>query len=537
MVVRESVLPMYKDYFGLREEPFSIAPDPQFLYMSERHREALGHLIYGMKTNGGFVLLTGEVGTGKTTVCRCLLEQIPEESEIAYVVNPKLTVIELLETLCDELRIAYPAGNISNKLFIDAVNNFLLNAHSRGKKTVLIIDEAQNLSSDVLEQIRLLTNLETNKQKLLQVIMLGQPELKQMLELPELRQLSQRITARYHLEPLAQNEVESYVEHRLAVAGVERCLFPPATIHKLYQLSGGIPRLINLLCDRALLGAYVREKQEVNPNLLAEAAQEVYGKKVQRKNPGHLAWRFILPGLVCSVFLLLAINNWWMPQSIATPPVAAPPDEVKLERLEWNEQLPVTQSAALAYQALFELWSASYQPDQGRVFEQASRQGLSLRNKLGSLGLLRQLNRPAVLKLKSLEGVLFYATLTSLSDKTARLTVGKQQKTIPISALSAQWLGEFTLLWQAPPDYSRSLKPGDRGKLVHWLDQQMATLNGRSLNLAENFTYRGQLLEEVKQFQRQEGLEADGVVGTYTLIHLNSKISDQQPSLSDRNKG
>ncbi len=178
---------MYKEYFGLKEDPFSIAPDPQFLYMSDRHREALAHLIYGMKADSGFVLLTGEVGTGKTTVCRCLLGQIPENSEIAFILNPKLSVIELLATICDELEISYPAGHSSVKIFIDRINNYLLDAHGQGKQTVLIIDEAQNLSVDVLEQIRLLTNLETDKRKLLQVIMLGQPELNLMLERSELR--------------------------------------------------------------------------------------------------------------------------------------------------------------------------------------------------------------------------------------------------------------------------------------------------------------------------------------------------------------
>ena len=199
---------MYKEYFGLKEDPFSIAPDPQFLYMSGRHREALAHLIYGMKADSGFVLLTGEVGTGKTTVCRCLLGQIPDNSEIAFILNPKLSVVELLATICDELEIDYPANNQSVKVFIDRINLYLLKAHGEGKRTVLIIDEAQNLSIDVLEQIRLLTNLETDKRKLLQVVMLGQPELNYLLNKPELRQLSQRVTARYHLEPLSRDELE-----------------------------------------------------------------------------------------------------------------------------------------------------------------------------------------------------------------------------------------------------------------------------------------------------------------------------------------
>jgi general secretion pathway protein A len=244
---------MYKDYFGLKELPFSIAPDPRYLYMSEQHREALAHLVYGMNTDGGFVLLTGEVGTGKTTVCRCLLEQIPENIDVAFILNPKLSVHELLASICDELRIQYPQGNNSIKVFIDHINAYLLDAHARDRKTVLIIEEAQNLSTDVLEQIRLLTNLETNQQKLLHIIMLGQPELRDKLSRPELRQLSQRITARYHLGSLSRHEVYGYVSHRLSVAGGHRKLFPDSVIGTLHRLSNGIPRLINLICDRAML--------------------------------------------------------------------------------------------------------------------------------------------------------------------------------------------------------------------------------------------------------------------------------------------
>ena len=306
---------MYNDYFGLKEEPFSIAPDPQFLYMSTRHREALAHLIYGMKVDSGFVLLTGEVGTGKTTVCRCLLGQIPENSEVAFILNPKLSAIELLATICDELEISYPDNNSSGKIFIDLINAYLLDAHSHGKKTVLIIDEAQNLSVDVLEQIRLLTNLETDKRKLLQVIMLGQPELNRMLERPELRQLAQRVTARYHLEPLSENDIEGYLRHRLAVAGVERPLFPVKTVDKLYSLTAGVPRVINLLCDRALLGAYVKGENIVSPALLIEAANEVFGKKSPRGSEENNLWQWLLViflGLTLLfgiIFLVLMVNQ------------------------------------------------------------------------------------------------------------------------------------------------------------------------------------------------------------------------------------
>ena len=297
---------MYKEYFGLKEDPFSIAPDPQFLYMSDRHREALAHLIYGVKADSGFVLLTGEVGTGKTTVCRCLLGQLPENSEIAFILNPKLSVIELLATICDELEIFYPAGNSSVKVFIDLINIYLIDAHGQGKHTVLIIDEAQNLSVDVLEQIRLLTNLETDKRKLLQVIMLGQPELNWMLEQSELRQLAQRVTARYHLEPLSREEMEGYLSHRLAVAGVERPLFPAKTVNKLYGLTGGVPRVINLLCDRALLGAYVKGLNIVTPALLAEAAGEVFGNRRTAGSNGNILWQWLLIALL-SLMLVIGV--------------------------------------------------------------------------------------------------------------------------------------------------------------------------------------------------------------------------------------
>jgi general secretion pathway protein A len=270
---------MYKEFFGLKELPFSIAPDPRYFYMSSQHREALAHLVYGINSDGGFILLTGEVGTGKSTVCRCLLEQIPSNFAIALILNPQLTVIELLATMCDELRIEYPGGNSSIKVFIDCINTYLLDAHSRGRKTVVIIEEAQNLSTEVLEQIRLLTNLETTRQKLLQIVMLGQPELNDILSLHELRQLSQRITTRYHLSSLSKKEVASYVKHRLSVAGTRSHLFSPSSIRELFCLSGGIPRLINLICDRALLGAYARGRDRVDRSTLSKAAREIFGHR------------------------------------------------------------------------------------------------------------------------------------------------------------------------------------------------------------------------------------------------------------------
>ena len=245
--------------------------------MSERHREGLAHLLYGVQQPGGFVQLTGDIGSGKTTLCRCLVKQLPPETDVALILNPRLTVIELLATVCDELGIAYPAETGSVKVLIDALNQRLLESHARGRRTVLIIDEAQNLQEDVLEQIRLLTNLETSKEKLLQIILIGQPELLSVLKQQKLRQLAQRITARYHLLALSKRETCAYIQHRLLVSGRRDPLFTGRAMRLVYRLSGGVPRVINIICDRALLGAYALDKQRITAAIVRRASRETRG--------------------------------------------------------------------------------------------------------------------------------------------------------------------------------------------------------------------------------------------------------------------
>ncbi|MGC2062876.1 MAG: AAA family ATPase [Thermodesulfovibrionales bacterium] len=304
---------MYLEHFGLKEIPFSIVPDPHYLYMSKGHREALAHLRYGINNNAGFVMLTGEVGAGKTTICRSLLKQMPQDIETAFILNPRLTVEELLASVCDEFRIDYPKGNTSVKVFVDGINEYLLSVHRSGRRAVLIIEEAQNLSPGVLEQLRLLTNLETDRRKLLQIILLGQPELRDMLDRPELRQLAQRITARYHLGPLSSGELDAYIAHRIAVAGCDGRLFPSSLMPKLFYLSNGIPRVINVICDRALLGACVEGQCVVSRNTMIRAAAEVSGEGDGRQGwrRGWRMSRWITAGLVLVICGILLSSGYY----------------------------------------------------------------------------------------------------------------------------------------------------------------------------------------------------------------------------------
>ncbi len=305
---------MYTNYFGLKEKPFSIAANPRFLYMGELHREAMAHLLYGITSEGCIILLTGDVGTGKTTLYRSMVEQLPEDTDVAIVLNPQLGLADILKTICDELSIPAGTDATSVKSSIDSINRYLLDAHSKGRNTAVIIDEAQNLDKNVLEHLRLLTNLETDTNKLLQIVLVGQPELKRMLDDPELSQINQRITARYHLGPLKQEDVFRYIEHRLSVAaktGYPLFPFTRRALKTVAAKSGGVPRLINLLCDRSLLGAYVENKHEVDHHIVKKATKEIIGKRpiTRRLVQRYLAYT-VLPILVVILPLLFGLYHF-----------------------------------------------------------------------------------------------------------------------------------------------------------------------------------------------------------------------------------
>ena len=320
---------MYLEFFGLHEKPFSIAPDPRYLYMTEQHREAMAHLMFGIGDEGGFILLTGEIGTGKTTICRGLLNELPDDVDIAFVINPRLSATEMLQSVCDDLGIDYADGD-SLKVLVDSLNAFLLESYARGRNTILIIDEAQNLTDEVLEQLRLLTNLETSEKKLLQLILLGQPELNDKLARPALRQLAQRVTARFHLNPLSYAEMVEYVKHRLHVAGFRGDIFSRPALKHIYARSGGVPRLINVICDRALLGAYTSGQLTVEYPLVATACNEVLqvlpgsGRLSSLVSSGSKTWLWttMLVVLFVVLFYLIAatdlpalIQQYFLPES------------------------------------------------------------------------------------------------------------------------------------------------------------------------------------------------------------------------------
>ncbi|NTV94715.1 MAG: AAA family ATPase [Thiobacillus sp.] len=520
---------LYQTYFGLAEAPFSIAPTPRFLYLSQRHQEALAHLLYGIEGDGGFVLLTGEVGAGKTTVCRHLLDRIPETCEVAYIFNPRLTVTELLATLCDEFGIASPPGDASIKDYFDRLYRHLLDSHAQGRHAVLIIDEAQNLAPDVLEQMRLLTNLETSERKLLQIVLLGQPELGVMLARPELRQLAQRIVARYHLGALTRHEVGAYIRHRLAVAGSQAELFPPALVARIHSLTGGIPRLINLLCDRALLGAYVQGRPQVDRRILAGAAGEIFGHAEGRRT---WAWRAVFGAAILIAGLGSAVAVYWrsLPdgRAVSAPsavPVAAP----RPERLEWPPDVHPSDGSEEANTALFRAWGLEYSGGDGCA--QAGRYGLSCLAARGGLDDLKHWNRPAVLQMRDGQGKDFLATLVALDSEGARFVVAGHERAVGATALAEQWTGRYSLLWRQPAQVSGAIRPGSRGPQVIWLRQHLDLLDGHTEAGGPAADFDADLERRLKRFQLEQGLMPDGSVGPKTLVRLVGLADPDAPRL------
>ena len=542
---------MYLRYFGLNEAPFSITPDPAFVFLSPRHRDALAHLMYGVGKggSGGFVQLTGEVGTGKTTLCRCLLEQVPEGTHIALLLNPLVTPRELLAAISEELGIDVSGSIDSTRLLVDGLNRYLLSAHGRGESVVVVIDEAQNLSPEALEQVRLLTNLETSKEKLLQIVLLGQPELRDLLQRRTLRQLAQRITARYHLSPLGPKDTHLYIRHRMQVAGAQRNPFRRNAMNALYKRSQGIPRLINIIADRSLIAAFAKERTDVTAAMVHEAANEVQLGERQVK---RVRWPLILGVTAIVAVAILAIARFGdfrlptdvsgeqagnvvqspaiereLPAEIITPVIEEPlvepvePEPVAALDANWLEdhQLRV-------WQGLAELWR---QPGAGFSVQAACNGdnsfGYACLRDQGNWSKINRLGLPVVLVLQ--EERQSYLLLQGVNAD--RLLIGStgQLTTVSRESVESRWLGTYLVAWPQAEGWPPVIVKGDTGTAVTTI-MDMATL--------VDVPYHGDKLFDaafelwLKGFQARNGLEADGIVGRNTLLHLMT-ASIQEPKL------
>jgi len=552
---------MYAPFFGLRQAPFSIAPDPHYLFMSERHREALAHLLYGLDGGGGFVLLTGEIGAGKTTVCRCFLEQIPANCNVAYIFNPKLTVPELLQAICDEFHVPVPPGAQTVKGYVDPLNAFLLAQHAAGRNNVLIIDEAQNLSADVLEQLRLLTNLETAERKLLQVVLIGQPELRGMLARPELEQLAQRVIARFHLGALSEPETAQYIRHRLNVAGLTGALpFDGKTLRLIHQLTRGVPRRINLLCDRALLGGYASGQAQVTRAIVRRAAAEVFGAQQAAPAPRRMSVGLglgVLAAAVAGAGLTWGLQQQWqtgrgdkagaaavaataasaassassaasapavaLAASAPAQPASAASSPEPLQLADWTAQ------DGDAWAALAKAWGLPL-PAQADPCTAAAQRGLQCyRSSSGSLSLIRLIDRPVLLTLRRPGQPPGLAALVGLDGPHATLVVDGTPRQVTLTDLAGAWRGEFTTFWRVPPGYAN--RADNIGPLRDWLATQLAGIPGMA---ASTPTGWAELSRQVQAFQASQGLQPDGRIGPVTLMQINRATGVAEPHLNPR---
>lgn len=521
---------MYTQHFQLSELPFSIAPNPRYLFLSPQHREALAHLLYGIGVGGGFVVLTGEVGMGKTTLCRALIDQLPDDVDIALIFNPRLNSRELLASICDELSIPYNGPKASLKSLIDALNRHLLDAHAKGRRVLVLIDEAQNLRFDVLEQVRLLTNLETNQHKLLQIILVGQPELNEILDRPNLRQLAQRITARYHLEPLNLLATREYIRHRLKVADARNEIFTPSGMREIFRRSGGIPRLVNLIGDRALLGSYTLGKTEVDRGIVRRAAIELKGSGVGAKtaisSKSILLGTLLLVILGAGAWLLFTqgLPKFGMPSGLWPLGASKSFDSgfVQMESsrpsLETKAPEPLPPHLAEgkddALKHLFGLWGIAH--PEAITCAKAGHGDLRCQNFRGSWETLLNLNVSVVLELQAAEVPERFICVEQLQGDQLLIRTSTGTLSRPLEEIQRLWSGRAIMAYRPLQTDKRALRPGVSDAVIREIRQQL----GSKATGNDPTRFDEALRSRIQAFQREVGLRPDGLIGTLTLIGI-----------------
>jgi general secretion pathway protein A len=520
---------MYHSYFGIEDQVFSIAVNPRYMYMSAQHREALAHLLYGVKS-GGFVMLTGEVGTGKNTTIRCLLEQLPANADVAIIMNPAANARDLMCSLCDEFGVAYIADETSVKTLTDALYAFLLANHAKGRNSIVLIDEAQLLRIATLEQIRLLTNLESHTQKMLQIILVGQPELNDLLAKPALRQLSQRITARYHLRPLNLDETAAYIRHRLTVAGMPpgRDPFPAPVVKKVHSISGGIPRLVNILCDRMLLGAYTRDSTQVDQRICRQATDEVLGDPREKQFQMIARMRSPLWYAGSAAFAALVLSSglwWWLSpsQQPAPAPEAAPVSIAAASSApEWGER-----DSEAALLRLFAHLGVTAKPGlspcvgiRGSDWECDTLEARTWDD-------FREYDQPAVLSLASPSRQARYVTLIALEAEQAWIEDAEGRRSVSLDDLGTQWTGEYVMVWKKPPGFDEPYGLGSSGPKVSWLAERFARLDQKPQPLAEH-SFNRALQQRLSLFQESQSLTVTGLADRKTLMRLSALLGESK---------
>ncbi|MDA7815388.1 AAA family ATPase [Porticoccaceae bacterium] len=527
---------IYLKHFGLVREPFSIVPDPGFLYPSNHHRQAVAHLKYGLDREGGFILLTGEVGTGKTTLTRTMLKRLPAHVRVAYVLNSKLEVSDALASICTELSIELP-GNSSlsfTKLCTDALNQDLLQAHAQGKKTLIVIEEAQNLTSEVLETLRLLSNLETHTHKLLHILLVGQPELLEILAQKELRQLNQRVVSRFHLLPLDKDDLANYVNHRLHRAGAKQPIFDSACMSMLYRLTKGVPRLINLVCQHSLLAAYSTEARIITPKLIKQASVEILGEQ-KSSQPLVKYWPHGLAAalLAIVVWLIAAGSGIENQEPSAYQEPSANKEPISLP----TAPVPTAQTPNLnPFAELLGLWSVTGTEvySQEDFIALAEFQGLQSHQISDAEVIdLEIINRPGIVRLQTQAGYLKSYLLTRIDSSGFTVTSGSDSQLLDAQAFRDIWSRSFIYLWRPPIEVERLALGDTDAQAVSWLQSQLQQVDQSAEAIISGGRYTQAIANQVLKFQREQNITADGVVGRETLLRLNQLTRADIPLLTE----